>query len=686
MDYKTIFNLNGNEFIILNNKSEKISDIFERFISQCNVHIDKINFNYKGNNISQDSTVQEIADDNDKKNKTLIISLSKKDEQFQINKSHKINEIICPECNENILIKLQDYRIRLYECKNNHKFNNINFNEFKKFVYYNLSKLTCKNCNNENNINYNEFYFCISCGINLCQKCKTFHEKNHKIININNKNYICLKHNMHYIKYCKSCKVNICMKCENDHKSHNNIYFGDILINEDDIKKDMADLKEDIKKFINNINNLIKKLNSVKDNLESYYNETNDLINSHNSENINYQILQNMNEIKNYIYNIKKDINGVIEDNNIKNKFNKIMEMHKKMFSDEKEINDINDENDSYGPDFFKKINYNFKTCPINLNYKYDICKESYQQFEVFVSYKDNKEYIAYYDYDFNLYIYSLIDNRIIKVIKSKQPSQRIVLKYYFDQKDKKEYLIGAEDSKCENGIDYSYLVIWDIMDNYNIKLRLKSEAMIDAALVFPLNTNKNYIVIASIRQEGYSGSIKLFSLEGNFIKTLYKGSDDCQFLTYYNKKMNINYIIISLLNNQTKLMIYDLNNDSIYKLSDISGATILYNKDNHDYLFGSQLWDLTDLNIIKKTPKFESLFGVHKSIFWSNKYILGVNYENRRFLINNIDDGTSQSFYIKFKNDDKIGFHFMKTIYHPKYGESLLASTYNSPIKLWSH
>ena len=151
-------------------------------------------------------------------------------------------------------------------------------------------------------------------------------------------------------------------------------------------------------------------------------------------------------------------------------------------------------------------------------------------------------------------------------------------------------------------------------------------------------------------------------------------------------QKMNINYIIISLLNNQTKLMIYDLNNDSIYKLSDISGATILYNKDNHDYLFGSQLWDLTDLNIIKKTPKFESLFGVHKSIFWSNKYILGVNYENRRFLINNIDDGTSQSFYIKFKNDDKIGFHFMKTIYHPKYGESLLASTYNSPIKLWSH
>ena len=168
---------------------------------------------------------------------------------------------------------------------------------------------------------------------------------------------------------------------------------------------------------------------------------------------------------------------------------------------------------------FFKKINYNFKTCPINLNYKYDICKESYEKFEVFVSYKDNKEYIAYYDHDFNLYIYSLIDNRIIKVIKSKHPFQTIILKYYFNQKDKREYLIGAEDCIYENDINYSYLVIWDIIDNYNIKLRLKTEAMRDIALVFPLNTNNNYIVIASRMQENYNGNIKIFSFDANLLK-----------------------------------------------------------------------------------------------------------------------------------------------------------------------
>ena len=32
----------------------------------------------------------------------------------------KSKDIICPECKENILIKLEDYKIIMYNCKNNH--------------------------------------------------------------------------------------------------------------------------------------------------------------------------------------------------------------------------------------------------------------------------------------------------------------------------------------------------------------------------------------------------------------------------------------------------------------------------------------------------------------------------------------------------------------------------------------
>ena len=52
--------------------------------------------------------------------------------------------------------------------------------------------------------------------------------------------------------------------------------------------------------------------------------------------------------------------------------------------------------------------------------------------------------------------------------------------------------------------------------------------------------------------------------------------------------------------------MIYDLNNDSTYKLADNGNAVIIYNKDNHDYLYGPQIWDLTNLNEVKNRKSYQ--------------------------------------------------------------------------------
>ena len=56
--------------------------------------------------------------------------------------------------------------------------------------------------------------------------------------------------------------------------------------------------------------------------MEIYYNIYNNIINKYNSENINYEILYNINEFNKYNNNIIKDINKIINDNNINNKFN----------------------------------------------------------------------------------------------------------------------------------------------------------------------------------------------------------------------------------------------------------------------------------------------------------------------------------------------------------------------------
>jgi hypothetical protein len=174
----------------------------------------------------------------------------------------EIKEIICPECNENVLLKINDYKLEM-KCINNHN-NMILLKDYNNKI--DISKIRCNICNkNKTDIDNNEFYICLKCNINLCLSCKPTHDKNHDIINYDDKNYICNKHNENFIKYC--CNKNICMKCENEHKNHKSIYYGDILPNIND------DIKEYIDKLKNEIYN-IKKENKFERTI-NYANEKN---------------------------------------------------------------------------------------------------------------------------------------------------------------------------------------------------------------------------------------------------------------------------------------------------------------------------------------------------------------------------------------------------------------------------
>ena len=120
-------------------------------------------------------------------------------------------EIICPQCNEQILITFNDYIINLNNCANGHILNNVNISEFVKTQYIDLSKIKCNKCeNNKANSYNNEFYFCLECRNKLCPLCKNSHNRNHHIINYDTKDYICNKHNNSYIRYCNDCNKNLC--------------------------------------------------------------------------------------------------------------------------------------------------------------------------------------------------------------------------------------------------------------------------------------------------------------------------------------------------------------------------------------------------------------------------------------------------------------------------------------------
>ena len=70
-------------------------------------------------------------------------------------------------------------------------------NEYEETQKIDISKIICDICkiNNKNNSYNNVFNICNTCNKNMCPLCNSGHDKNHMIINYDDKNYICKKHN-----------------------------------------------------------------------------------------------------------------------------------------------------------------------------------------------------------------------------------------------------------------------------------------------------------------------------------------------------------------------------------------------------------------------------------------------------------------------------------------------------------
>ena len=106
--------------------------------------------------------------------------------------------------------------------ENNHIYNDILLNNFKLTQKIVLNDIKCDICNiqNKGSAYNNEFYICNNCNKNICPFCKSIHDKNHTIVDYDDKNYICKKHNEKFTKFCEECNENICILCEDDRSWH----------------------------------------------------------------------------------------------------------------------------------------------------------------------------------------------------------------------------------------------------------------------------------------------------------------------------------------------------------------------------------------------------------------------------------------------------------------------------------
>ena len=338
---KFIFIFDKEKTVIEGSDDDYFDDLCNKFIKMINVNKKEMIFLYKGKKINQNFKINKYINEQDLKNKKInfycikIKHISK--EKLLFNKN-KLKEIICPECGELCKIKFDDYKIILYGCKNKHKLNNIEFENFIETQNIGQSKIKFNNCNKIEIITKNdEFYNCLEYNKSLILSEQT-HNKENNIKKYKEKHYICNMHNKRYISYCKKCNKNLCLNCENEHKNENSlIYYKDIIPDINETYKEEIKLK--IEKFNNNIKDIIEKLNKLKNKIKFYYEFFLNIINNCDLININYQMLNNINEMLNYNNKIiLNDINEIIEEPDDYKKINKLIDLYNIIFNSNKNI------------------------------------------------------------------------------------------------------------------------------------------------------------------------------------------------------------------------------------------------------------------------------------------------------------------------------------------------------------
>ena len=114
-----IFTYKDIKVIIPCKTSEKIKNILERFTEKLNIDNNKIFLTYNGNKVNEELSFDELANKEDKLSKCINIILHEINNNIIIGENlKKPKEISCPNCLENIYIKIEDIKISACNCEN----------------------------------------------------------------------------------------------------------------------------------------------------------------------------------------------------------------------------------------------------------------------------------------------------------------------------------------------------------------------------------------------------------------------------------------------------------------------------------------------------------------------------------------------------------------------------------------
>jgi hypothetical protein len=278
------------------------------------------------------------------------------------------------------------------KCINNHE-NKDEISNIQNKIF------KCNKCGETKN---KEFYYCGNCTKILCNKCCDSHKNEaHKIIELNNVDFICSEHNNNFVGYCQKHNINYCKDCQHFKENNSNVFkelsdkeisnFIEINNKNESLLLDFDKHFQTLKKYFEDVQRIYNLFKNNIENKIKFYKEIINLYNKNKKHKINYQMIKNLYDnqfnINPLILEGSKIINNMIDNFNKINKIfylndNKSLNINKITFENKSNNNEKNmkksnimnlNENEAEKNDVIrrKKKSLTFKRSKILLNELY---------------------------------------------------------------------------------------------------------------------------------------------------------------------------------------------------------------------------------------------------------------------------------------------------------------------------
>ena len=335
------------------------------------------------------------------------------------------------------------------------------------------------------------------------------------------------------------------------------------------------------------------------------------------------------------------------------------------------------------------------ETFSLNPNFicKETIIKDNYDDyfisdsFEIYYSYHNyNDIMLVSPNKQYEIRIISLKTKKLIRVLRGHSAPIGIV-RHFFDQKNKIDYLISVDDNKV--------LQVWDLSNNFKIKqtLNLMYKSIYSAIMIF--DSLNDYIITSTFNNQNLAEDFtKIFNLEdGKFLRNIGSKlpSKSHYLLPWKNPEDNLWYVIDFCVG---KILIYPINgDDKLFELKagvDFESQLTYYygitmGKDFTNLCAVSEggyihIWNLLNKNLIY--TKRINKGNLNTLLKWSDRYIIVSDKKNCSFYVIDIID---DRIITKISKDVNDFIKCFKKVKHPTLGECLITCNHAHLIQLWA-